>query len=80
MAQAAKAEGVDARADKNPGRNLKEQGFVSIAERVYTGPPDEWLEARKAKDIGKATTKATKTNLMKGLEGSSMLLLTKVIR
>ena len=46
---------------------------MNITERVYEWPLGEWPEAQNAKEIGKAT----KINLTRGLEGMSMLLLTK---
>lgn len=42
-------------------------------ERVYESSLGEWPEVQKADDIGKAL----KSNLMKGLEGLSTLLLTQ---
>ena len=71
--RAAEMGGVDTRANNKFSQQLKEQGFVNIVERVYEWPIGEWPEAPKAKEIGKAT----KMNLLKGLEGLSLLLLTK---
>ncbi len=73
LAQAAEVGGLDARANNNFGQHLKEQGFVNITERIYEWPIGEWPEAQKARYIGRMT----KTNLLKGLEGISLLLLTK---
>lgn len=73
LLQAADMGGIDPKANNKFGQHLKEQGFVNIMERVYEWPIGDWSEDPKANDIGKATN----TNLMKGLEGLSLLLLTK---
>lgn len=73
LMQAVEIGGIDPKANNRFGQHLKEQGFVNIVERVYEWPIGEWLKDQKAKDFGKAT----KTNLMKGLEGLSLLLLTE---
>lgn len=71
--QAAEMGGTDPKANNKFWQHLKEQEFVNVMERVYEWLTGEWPEDQKAKDIGKATN----TNLMKGLEGLSLLLLTK---
>ena len=71
--QVAEMGGVDTRANDKFGQQLKGQGLVNIVERVYEWPIGEWPEAPKAKEIGNAT----KMNMLKGLEGLSLLLLTK---